>query len=340
MPADRRPSAAPERTRTTAGDRLRRLLAIIPWIAESDGPTVGEVCRRFGLTRAQLLADLQVVFLVGLYPFTPDELIDVVIAEDRVWIELNPGAFDRPLRLTPEQGLGLVAAGSTMLAVEGSDAEGPLARGLAKLEALLGIDASEALAISPGPVRRDVLDLLRAAVDDRRQVQLDYYAYGRDQRSLRTVDPHRVFAEGGQWYLEAHCHTAGGERLFRLDRVQSAVALDSPTAVAPIESGPGVFHPRPEDPRVLLELAPAAAWVVDQYAAEEVEWLDGGAVRVRLAVSAVPWLERLLLRLGPDCRVVGADPPLDRGLAAAAATRVLARYGAVPPDVGSGPPAG
>jgi proteasome accessory factor C len=325
VPAER---AAPEaaRNRTTAGDRLRRLLAIIPWIAASDGPTVAEVCRRFGVTRAQLLADLQVVFLVGLHPFTPDELIDVELVDDRVWIRLNPGAFAKPLQLTPEQGLGLVAAGTALLAVEGSDADGPLARGLHKLADLLGIDADDALAVSPGPVRREVLELLRGAVTDQHQVELDYYAYGRDQRSVRVVDPHRVFAEGGQWYLAAHCHASGGDRLFRLDRVQSARALEEAIEVPAPPVEPGVFHPRPEDPRVTLELSPAAAWVVDQYAVEEVEALDDGRLRVRLAVSAVPWLERLLLRLGAECRVVAADAPLPDDLVTRAARRVLARY--------------
>ncbi len=322
-------SGAERAPRATAGDRLRRLLAIIPWIAEHDGPSVTDVCRRFGLTRSQLLADLQVVFLVGLHPFTPDELIDVVIDGDRVWITLNPGAFDRPLQLTPEQGLGLVAAGSTLLAVEGSDAGGPLARGLHKLEALLGIDAGEALAVAPGPVRRELIELLREAVARQHLVELDYYAYGRDQRTVRTVDPRRLFAEGGQWYLDAWCHLAGDERLFRLDRMQTARALDEP--VTPrggdrAADGRGVFHPRGSDPRITLELEPDAAWVIDQYVVEAVEALDGGRLRVRLAVSAVPWLERLLLRLGPDATVVAADPPLDAGVASRAAQRVLARY--------------
>jgi hypothetical protein len=43
---------------------------------------------------------------------------------------------------------------------------------------------------------------------------------------------------------------------------------------------------------------------------------------VRLRVSARPWLERLLLRLGPDARVAEGDP----GVAPQAAARVLARY--------------
>ena len=51
------------RGRVTAGDRVRRLLSIVPWIAAREGPTIEEICTRFGLTRAQLLADLDVVFI-------------------------------------------------------------------------------------------------------------------------------------------------------------------------------------------------------------------------------------------------------------------------------------
>ena len=76
----------------------------------------------------------------------------------------------------------------------------------------------------------------------------------------------------------------------------------------------------------MLELSPAAAWVLEQYAHEEVEPLADGWRRVRLPVSAAPWLERLLLRLGPAVRVVAAEEPLGVDLGRSAARRVLARY--------------
>jgi hypothetical protein len=52
-----------------------------------------------------------------------------------------------------------------------------------------------------------------------------------------------------------------------------------------------------------------------------------GVLRVTLGVTATPWLERILLQLGPAARVVTLDPRLGGAdLAAAAADRVLARY--------------
>jgi len=87
---------------------------------------------------------------------------------------------------------------------------------------------------------------------------------------------------------------------------------------------PPVFAPRPDDPVVVLELAPSASWVRDQYPNEGVDDLGGGRLRVRLRISEEAWLERLLLRLGPEAKVVqGGAGAVDK-----AARRILVRYGA------------
>src|SRR5213596_3010146 len=140
--------------RIGADDRLRRLLAMIPWIAAADGPTIAEVCERFDLTEKELVADLQLLWVCGVYPYTPDMLIDVDIADDRVWIHYAE-YFSRPLRLTPAEGLTLLAAGNTLLEVPGTDPAGPLARGLTKLSAALGVDAEGAVEISLTPAPRE-----------------------------------------------------------------------------------------------------------------------------------------------------------------------------------------
>jgi proteasome accessory factor C len=309
--------------RPSAVTGVARMLSIIPWIAERDGPAVDEVCNRFGITRKQLLADLDVLPLVGLYPYTPDQLVDVAVEGDRVWIRYAD-MFRRPLRLTPDQALALVAAGSTLLAVPGADPEGPLSRGLAKLRAALGIEPDALVEVELGAASAEVLGLLQQASQEQRAVQIEYYAYNRDEHTTRVVEPWRVFADQGQWYLQAWCRHAGGERLFRVDRIAEAVELDGGFEHPATAEELGVFSASPDDPRVVLELAPSARWVLEQYPVESHEEVDG-RLRVTLAISAGLWLARLLLRLGPDARVVEAPAPLaDSGSQAAA--RVLARY--------------
>jgi proteasome accessory factor C len=313
-------------SRLTPSERLQRLLSLIPWVAAADGPTVKEVCARFELAERDLLHDLELVSLVGVPPYTPDELFDVVVEDDRVWVHLSP-SFQRSLRLTPAQALALVAAGASLLAVPGADPQGALARGLAKLATTLGVDPDETVDVDLGAASPEVLETLRAGIAESRSVQLDYYAHGRDEMTGRAIDPYRVYADEGQWYVVGHDHLRDGERLFRVDRIVTATLLDATFEPPDEQRDLGLFEAGPDDPRVTIELDAAAGWVLEAYPNEGAEQVGDGRLRVRLAISARPWLERLLLRLGPHAEVVDVqgDPSLANA-GADAARRLLHRY--------------
>jgi proteasome accessory factor C len=309
-------------SRPTAEERLGRLLAIVPWVAARDGPGIDEVCRRFQLSERDLLADLELLFLCGVYPFTPDVLIEVDIADGRVGIRFAD-YFRRPLRLTAPEGLALMGAGSALLAVPGADPDGALARALAKLSTVLGVGAEDAVDIELGPVAPGLLDRLQEAAAERRRVELDYYSFGRDDRSTRVVEPWRVFNARGQWYLAGWCRQAGGERLFRVDRISRASVLEETFKAPAPPPEASVFRGADTDPIVVLDVAPEARWIAEQYPNEGVDERPGGILRVRLRVGERPWLERVLLRAGPRVTVVEGD----EGVGPAAAGRILARYG-------------
>lgn len=304
-----------------ADQRLRRLLALVPWVAGQDGPRIEDVCVRFGCSEDEVVADLGLLFLCGVHPFTPDTLIDATVEDGRVWVRFADW-FARPLRLTPAEGLALVAAGNALLAVPGTDPEGPLARGLAKLAAVLGVDPDEAVGVELGAAPPEVLAALQRASADHRQVEIEYYSFGRDAWARRVIDPHQVFNAAGQWYVAGWCHLAVADRVFRVDRTRSATVLQSAFEPRPPAPQPPVFTARPDDPVVVLEVAPEASWVAEEYPVEGVEEMAGGRRRVRFRISERAWLERLLLRLGPEARVVEGDP----SVAAVAAARVAGRY--------------
>ena len=313
-------------SRITASDRLKRLLSLLPWVAAQQGPTVEEVCARFALSTEDLLSDVALVSMVGIPPYSPGDLFDIVVEGGRVWVHLQP-SFDRALRLTPEEALGLVAAGASLLAVPGADPEGPLARGIAKVAATLGVKADDTIDVDLGYASATVLSALQEASAGRRRVRIDYYAHGRDEHTTRDIDPYRVYADHGQWYVVAFDHLRDEERLFRVDRVLSVEPLDDRFDAPDEVRSLGLFEARADDPRVVLELDAEAGWVVEVYPVEKVETAPGGTLRVTLAISARPWLERLLLRLGSRARIVdvSGDAELTR-CAKKAAKRVLARY--------------
>ncbi|MGC8626609.1 MAG: helix-turn-helix transcriptional regulator [Acidimicrobiales bacterium] len=329
-------------TRPGSVQRLSRLLAIVPWVVANDGPAVTEVCKRFGISERDLLADLNLLFMCGVYPYTPDALIEVDVEDGRVWIRFAEW-FRRPLRLTPLEALALVAAARAGLgmamaygevtgggagrsadsaAADNAAGDSALARALAKLGLLIGISAEEGLDVVLGDASAEVLASLQRALAQKRKVRLWYYSFGRDETGARVVQPWRVFSSEGQWYLQAWCEKAQGERLFRVDRARSVVVLDEHFEPPVALRSPRSYEAKADDPLVVLDLRPRAHWVAERYPNEGVEDKGGGVLRVALRASSQAWLGRLLLRAGPDATVVkGAE-----GVAQAAARRLLAIY--------------
>lgn len=309
-----------------AEDRLKRILAMVPWIVAHDGPTVEETCVRFGCTPPELMRDIELLYLCGLYPYTPDLLIEASVADGRVYVEYAD-YFSRPLRLTPGEGLGLVAAASTLLAAPGTDPNGPLARGLAKLAAALGGEDTTfdgTIDVELGATDPHILSLLRAAVDASTQAMIRYYSFGRDDVDERLIEPVSVFRSVGEWYVHAWCHRARDERTFRVDRIETAVAIDHRRTGPAIVPSTTLFVRRPESGSVVLALHHEARWVAEQYPVDELAELPDGRLSVRLSVSEFAWLDRLILQLGPHAEVLEAPSGWpDVGPAAA---RVLARY--------------
>ena len=192
-----------------------------------------------------------------------------------------------------------MTAGASVLALPGSEPDGALATGVAKLAAVLGVDAEQVLDIDLGAAPPEVVSVLRAGIAGARRVRLDYYSYGRDTRTVRDVDPYVLQSQDGSLYLQAHCRLAGGQRLFRVDRIASAVLLDEPADPPSEPLHDELFRADDADPRVVLELPAAAGWVREAYPVEAAEVRADGTSRVTLAVSAAPWLERLLIAPRP-----------------------------------------
>lgn len=310
--------------RPSATDRLARILSMVPWIASQDQPRIDDVCERFDISRQELVADLNVVFVVGLHPYTPESLIEVIFDDEHVSIDYT-NFFERPLRLTRGEALAILTAGIAATTQPGHDPEGPLARGLAKVAAVLDIDLDDDLGVVVDDRVAATAQLLDRAIRERAVVHLGYFSHSRNERTERDVEPRRVFASDGAWYLDAHCRATDEDRVFRLDRIVEAVATAERFDPGPEPTRAVAFLASPELPRVVVEVGPEHRWLLDRYPTEQVEELSSGRTRVELVVSARPWLERLLLQLGPDASLVEAPAEL-QGSAAAAASRILARY--------------
>jgi proteasome accessory factor C len=159
--------------------RLERMLALVPWILAQPGTTITELAHRFEVDETDLEHDLELLPMCGLPPYTADRLIDVWVADDGAVNVRLAEYFERPVRLTPAEGVALVAAVRALLAVPGSDRSGPLASALEKLEHALGARGGMAVDVGGG----ENLERLQAAVASRAQIEIVRSGSGTSRRT-------------------------------------------------------------------------------------------------------------------------------------------------------------
>lgn len=328
-----------------ARDQVARLLTLVPFLHHREAVRLEEAAGLLGTTPDQVLRDLKVLFMCGLPGGMPDDLIDVdldaiesaegsPLGEGVIRVE-NADYLARPLRLSATEASAIIVAlrslrevssGETVMLVDGV---------LEKLEVAAASAGAAQLDVAPSA--RDV-QLLRVSALARqlgdaaasgRQVRLTYFVASRDELSERVVDPRGVVSHGVFTYLDAWCQLAGGERLFRLDRIREVEVLESAVAERrpPRDLSDGLFTAVDDERSTLvtLRLQPPARWATEYYPVLEVRPLPDGDAEVDVVVADRRWLTRLLLRLAPHASVVGPAEFTDSFTATAQETLTLYR---------------
>src|SRR3954467_3885067 len=164
--ASRRGPVAERRPGGKVEERLARMLVVVPYLIRHPGTTLDEAATVFAIPIPQLRRDLEQLFLAGLPPHGPGDLIDVDIDEDGgIWIAMADH-FARPLRLTRQEALAVYVRATELAATPGVPVAPALNAALAKLRDALGAEAlGEAAGIAgaePG-TPPEHLDTVRAA---------------------------------------------------------------------------------------------------------------------------------------------------------------------------------
>lgn len=304
-----------------AGARLRRLLAVLAHLARVGEARISELSDRFDVDEATLVGELELAACCGLPPYTPDQLLELLVDEDRV-VAHGLDALRRPPRLTPDEGFAVAAAARAMLALPGVDPSGPLASALVKLERALGEDRVQVELEAP-----EHLAALAAAVARREVVEIDYLGSQRGGETSRAVEPHALHALEGRFYLDAFCLLAGDWRRFQLDRIVAVRVPGErfePRALPPELTGARAFAGGASAPVARVALPPGRQSLVDHLATGPVVAGEDGRLVVAIRVGGAHFLGRLLLRLGPGAEVL--EPPELADSAKRVASRALERY--------------
>ena len=318
--------SAPPRMVTSA-ERLRRLLALVPYVVSRKAVGLADAAATFGMSERELIDDLNLAWCVELMAPEPYCPIDLSYEGGEIVVS-QAESIARPLRLAADEASALLVA-LRMLAEVPADGSA-VARLIAKIEGAAGASAAASAQINiqiDVPNARGMSAKITAALAAGNRLHLRHYNPKTEEVTERDVDPMRLLVVEGRSYLEGWCLLAEGVRLFRLDRVLDLTVLDEPAAVPetaePVDIERGLFRPSESDERVELELAPGARWVAEYYPCESVTELDEGRLRAVLRTPDTGWVRRLALRLGEDARVVSPAALAEEVRAAAAAALAL-----------------
>jgi proteasome accessory factor C len=311
--------------------RLVRLLNMVPYFQANPKVTRAEAADALGVSRKQLDADLEQLWMCGLPGYSPGDLIDFDFTDDTIEVTFSAGV-DQPLRLTSNEATVILVALRALVDVPGMVDPEAARSAIAKIESAAG--AQLAAVDDPGPTESEAAATVRAAVRDGRAVTLEYYSASRDSLTSRTVDPIRVALVGDNSYLEAWCRSAEAVRLFRLDRIVDAQLLAEASAPPPpaVQAGPdtSLFDADPALPAATLLIAPSASWMFDYYPLRVLTELPDGAVEAAMTFASEDWMARFVLGFGSAVRVL-APESLAQQVRAAAAT-ALHTYNSVNVD--------
>ena len=295
----------------TAALQLRRLLAVIPRLADGGDHSLGAVAAAAGASRDVLVKDLESLSVRFDEPGGFVEGVQIYLESDRVSLVTNH--FLRPMRLSVSE-LCALELGLAMLRGERAPHEhraidGARAR-LREVIALLpsqGVPGGDRHAWAGAAGDPAQIDMLRRALRSRRAVRIAYRKAAAPDAEHRDVRPYALVAVRGAWYLVAHCERSADVRLFRLDRVDSAeqtgatYAIPADFALDEWVRGGVAFRAAAPDVLRVRYSPRIARWIAER---EQVAPDADGSVVVEHPMADVDWAVRHVLQYGADAEVL------------------------------------
>ena len=182
-------------------------------------------------------------------------------------------------------------------------------------------------------VNREIFESLSFALLERRQVRIRHLRRQTGEESLRVVSPQRLVHYRYNWYLDAWCHTRNDLRIFAVDAIRAAQALEDPAREvdddrldAVLRAGYGIFSGEDTQRAVLRFTAARARWVADEvwHSQQRGRYEPDGSYVLEVPYSQEPELVMDVLRYGSDVEVLA--PPSLRQRVARDLAEAASRY--------------
>ena len=317
----------------TARDQVMRLLALVPYLQRGHDLSLRDIAEHFQVKPAQIVKDLKVLWMCGLPGLEGGSLIDIDFESfendpDGVVRLDNADYLTKPMRLNSTQAAALTTALRTLRDGSTGEVVPIIDSVLTKIETATNEAGPAVIGASGASTDATIVEWkshLAAAIADNHQVELAYYVPARDEIADRRVEPQALIERDGHSYLDAWCHAAGAQRLFRLDRIERLTVLDDvrsrPVSDASLASD--LFVASPAHTLVTIHVGQRARWAADYYPIESSTEAADGGLDITMRVADRQWLFRILLAMAPDGTLVSPADWADDFAQRVAQTRAL-----------------
>lgn len=239
--------------------------------------------------------------------------LHALLATQQLLEQLQPGLLDahlKPLKLHIEK---LLAAGQH----DGSE----IAKRVRILR-MAGRDNSSAH-----------FQTVAGALLQRKRIAIHYHGRSNDEESQREISPQRLTHYRDNWYLDAWCHQKNGLRIFAVDRLREARALEERAKDiaekeldAHFATGYGIFGGKPKHTAVLRFTPERARWVAEEqwHPQQQGHILEDGSYELQLPYSDPRELAMDVLKHGAEVAVI--EPKSLRDMVREQLLGALGRY--------------
>jgi len=280
--------------------QVNRLLDLVPYLIANQGIALDQVAKDFQISKADVLEDLNTLWMCGLPGYTALELIDLSFESGYVSIR-NAEVLSKPRKLTTIE-VGAIIIGLCILreSYSPSDVQIQVIEDLiARLSKKSHVTAPVALS---GAVSNELRTEVNSAITTKRNLMISYHSFSRDEVTNREITPFSIKHDETYEYVESFCHLAQDFRSFRLDRI-----LHGEVGASASNEFPRNEHAEDDRIEIHIKIQSNSRKIAETFSVKVAEEFHQGDV-IKSSVYNLEWIIRTISSLRSSAIVI---QPLD-----------------------------
>jgi len=280
--------------------QVNRLLDLVPYLIANQGIALDQVAKDFQISKADVLEDLNTLWMCGLPGYTALELIDLSFESGYVSIR-NAEVLSKPRKLTTIE-VGAIIIGLCILreSYSPSDVQIQVIEDLiARLSKKSHVTAPVALS---GAVSNELRTEVNSAITTKRNLMISYHSFSRDEVTNREITPFSIKHDETYEYVESFCHLAQDFRSFRLDRI-----LHGEVGASASNEFPRNEHAEDDRIEIHIKIQSNSRKIAETFSVKVAEEFHQGNV-IKSSVYNLEWIIRTISSLRSSAIVI---QPLD-----------------------------